>query len=604
MPSPERFLPALAARYAEGKLVPFIGAGMSVPACTGWAPFIASLCRAVGIEPPDGDGDERDRIRIAGRATAIFRTLDHEERGELLRHALTPSSQPKELGAHPKQTVALARFPWELVITTNYDDVYRSAALLFHRDQEPHILGRGIADCHEVLRGLDWQSRHALWTIQGYCGGPRGFPIADLGDRAASLLDQVVVGHREYQEAINLEPHFRRAFGEVFRRRSLFFMGSGMTEDYLINLFSEVQVTHGQRPGSHFAFVHESEHSPVKASFLQDRLGITSVVYADHCDVPRILEELAEMVLPAGDAGARRSLAGRPSAGAFVSPRSLSYDCQFLGQGVERTLKLTLSRGAIEDDPLLEQEAVVVSVGRPHSGDHVYHGAMSHSVHRAMMLYKSRFKLNAVDAHLYQNKVEPRLLLAAARPVDPDGSDDRHDWPDLHLVKSATEEALCFIDQDDALSRARFGLVAGGPKSPWHATHSLVQMLVGLRAFGMRPPDGPNPNPLIEVDVRLIDPQVWRPLTAGRIPVTQLLASHYAPVLVLLTGASGNTETFIYMMEESDTPTVLDIMSYYSLRPADYSFHILPESSELERWRDPAAMHVTALSTLKLTRRR
>ena len=45
--------------------------------------------------------------------------------------------------------------------------------------------------------------------------------------RAHELAGQVVAGHQQYQNAINAHAHFRRAFAEVFRRRSLLFLGSG-----------------------------------------------------------------------------------------------------------------------------------------------------------------------------------------------------------------------------------------------------------------------------------------------------------------------------------------------------------------------------------------
>ena len=53
---------------------------------------------------------------------------------------------------------------------------------------------------------------------------------AAAGDHAGLLsplrmLDDLVLGHAEYRRVINAEIHFRRCFSEVFRQRSLLFLG-------------------------------------------------------------------------------------------------------------------------------------------------------------------------------------------------------------------------------------------------------------------------------------------------------------------------------------------------------------------------------------------
>ena len=82
------------------------------------------------------------------------------------------------------------------------------------------------------------------------------------------LAEQIVVGHQQYQLVMHREGAFRRAFSEVLRRRSLLFIGSGLQEDYLLNLFGEVQIMHG--PGSlpHYALMRESAQLEVSAALL------------------------------------------------------------------------------------------------------------------------------------------------------------------------------------------------------------------------------------------------------------------------------------------------------------------------------------------------
>ena len=119
------------------------------------------------------------------------------------------------------------------------------------------MLGRRLEDCYQVLRSLDEPSPPILWVLQGFLGGQtsQSDKIISDGKRRRELTNQLVVGHQQYQRVINAEEHFRRAFAEVFRRRSLLFLGSGLLEDYLVNLFGEIIHYHGPGPHPHFALL-------------------------------------------------------------------------------------------------------------------------------------------------------------------------------------------------------------------------------------------------------------------------------------------------------------------------------------------------------------
>jgi hypothetical protein len=69
------------------------------------------------------------------------------------------------------------------------------------------------------------------------------------------LTKELVADHTEYRRITHREPHFRRAFAEVFRHRSLFFLGSGLRETYLQELFGEVLELHGPSTRTHFALM-------------------------------------------------------------------------------------------------------------------------------------------------------------------------------------------------------------------------------------------------------------------------------------------------------------------------------------------------------------
>jgi hypothetical protein len=163
----------------------------------------------------------------------------------------------------------------------------------------PGILGRSREDCHLVLRSLDETTPPILWALQGFLGGQVEKELEKVisdSVKRYELASQLVVGHQQYQRAINAEGHFRRAFAEVFRRRSLLFLGSGLLEDYLVNLFSEILHNQGSGPYPHFALLNIRDRERFDSSFLQTRLGIVPVFYDNHNQLPEYLNEFSKLL--------------------------------------------------------------------------------------------------------------------------------------------------------------------------------------------------------------------------------------------------------------------------------------------------------------------
>ena len=66
-------------------------------------------------------------------------------------------------------------------------------------------------------------------------------------------------------------PHFRRTFAEVYRHRSLLFLGAGLEDRYLLELFGEVLEMEGANPTLHYALMPEGRVDP---DFLLARFNI------------------------------------------------------------------------------------------------------------------------------------------------------------------------------------------------------------------------------------------------------------------------------------------------------------------------------------------
>ena len=275
----EEMLPLLASSYMAGRLVPFIGAGMSRRKLAGWDRFVENL-EQVAFQSPELSGHIEVR---AQRAIAALRNSYNDEE---FRAKLTTSLKGEDFDEPglPDQTLALAEIYWPLTISTNYDHLFYSACRSVFKDHlPPKILGRGADDCKQVMSALVSPfDRETIWHIQGFLG--EDCPGCPVPVRDASYLDrlrrELVFGHAEYRRAANTAVHFRRCFGEVFASRSFLFLGSSLSEEYFWNLFGETLELCGPSPMPHFAFMPED--ADVDVRFLAEEMNIAVCRYDLH----------------------------------------------------------------------------------------------------------------------------------------------------------------------------------------------------------------------------------------------------------------------------------------------------------------------------------
>jgi len=269
----------LAAAYGRGALTPFIGAGVSAPTCPLWTEFIDRLEESAGIER-DNAMESADLIR---RASAAVQALRHKSPGALqdaVEEVMYRKSRKADgTMATPRATEALARVWWPLVLTTNYEALFLDAwnRRWVYNEAAPDPLpdfgtmlpvGRGRIDCQRVLNCARSPDNPLLWALQGFIGRK--------GERH-KLASQLAIGHAEYRRQTHEAVHFRRAFAEVYRSRTLLFLGSGIRESYLLDLFGEALELLGTIDHFHYALVPRGETDP---DFLQRRLQILAIEYA------------------------------------------------------------------------------------------------------------------------------------------------------------------------------------------------------------------------------------------------------------------------------------------------------------------------------------
>jgi hypothetical protein len=576
-------LPLWTAAYRMDRLVPFVGSGLSIPACRSWSALVVEALNLLGLTPDRAFATPpvpREIItRQADEAMRLLRAMPRHDFLTLFekalyadRELLTPNS------------LALARIRWPLTITTNYDDVLLRAfdvARAVQTDVRPLVVGRSPSDCHMVLKALDVPSPPLLWAIQG-------FLHRRVGRDNDDLVAQLVLSHKQYQDAINNAPLFRRAFGEVFRRRTLLFVGSGILEDYLVNLFGEVVAQHGPPPRRHYALLREQQLASLDARFLSDRLGIVPVVFEDYAEIAQALNDLGAAVTTAGDEN-ESPLRGT---GYAALPASLGY--QLVTPGGCPPLNVVVESARLRPEaplpPGAPPPAVVtaISVGRVDGG--LFAGPMARAVlgAGATEVLRSDFRRHRNAGPIYVSDRWPVLGVTCRDEVD---------VLDLGLIPAAIGDCMQVAAQRGARA-LRMGLLSSGTRSPWHPVFSLIQMLAGIRErYRVEHQDPAARTGLEEIRICLVDPRAWYPLVSGQIPVAELLSSSLNTVFVdLETDGGSDLFTHVVPHEESCLETV---QRYFNLDSDHWQVELSPAHSDMPG-ELPAHRPLTSYTTVRI----
>jgi hypothetical protein len=502
--------PLLLSAIAQGHLTPFLGAGMSFNACRLWGEFLRQLEEAAKLHgSPLGTPAER-----AHRAVSLLRACRSPRKFEAtLRQAL----RDEQYGPMTDKTRALATIRWPLALTTNYDDLYYCAAneleagnRLYHPRVD--LVGRRTHDCFRVLASLTEPSSSLLWCLQGFLGGQydeRSDPLHSAGlpgigprpDREY-LLKEVVVGHSEYRRVTYREPGFRRAFGEVFRKRSLLFIGSSLSEDYFLNLFGEILELQGPTGLPHFAF---AEPSKLDARFLAERLNVL-VLEGSHGEQTEWLRDLGRS---AQEARFVPSVWG-------VRIVEGTHDLEF--QVTDRDLPL----------PQDTKECLAISVGR-RKDNKPRPGRWTRDHMPDLIPTAASLKLPE-NEYVLRVPGHPVFWAAARRlPTSAGHQGSSHSAPGVETARAEHGRDLRIVRNTacelyDKVAAAGFThlhlQLSAGPKATFPPLFSLIEL---ARGFGQWARNHPSSHLLVSCHV--VDPYVLLNLRSGRINLNEIVCS-------------------------------------------------------------------------------
>jgi hypothetical protein len=259
-------LDELRARYRDGDLVLFVGAGVSAAAgLPSWAKLVEQLlarARARGA-----DVSEVERLLAKDRyADALTAAADAVSEGDLIavvKAALDDRTLAPEV---PEIGRAIASLEPRLraVLTTNLD----------------HLLERAFQGRWPALHratGSVGQDKGIILKLHGTLFDPRTW----------------VLTRPQYDRAMYNDPLLADAVASVFRSRTLLFVGYGLADDDFDQVLGRVRALSGGSPPRHYALVLAAQVTPYWRK-LREEAGVRIITYASHGDVPGMLRWLAE----------------------------------------------------------------------------------------------------------------------------------------------------------------------------------------------------------------------------------------------------------------------------------------------------------------------
>lgn len=512
----EHMLPRLVAAYERGRLVPFTGSGLSMPVAPSWTSLITGLERASEIAPSEAkkDGVPEALVRRANKATRKLRLADEERFYGVVRELMGPREADP-----PPQALALARLWWPLVLTTNYDNLFVVAHRRQHGKDSPdgerpiQVLGRSPLDCQHVLSSLSSPSHSILWALQGFLRAP---DTTRLGRGDQERPHEVVIGHQEYRAVANREPHFRRAFAEVFRNRSLFFLGSGLSESYLLDLFGEVLEIYGPSARPNYALMKKGEVDP---EFMLARFHTEVCEYRDHADLPKMLAQLAERIAERACRQVRWSYSVHaPRAAADGSARE----------------DFTVVRGNLRVPG--PDECLVVSAGERKGQLHF--GPQAAAV-LAQIGLRSGMRPARVERPFTRLSSTPHVLAAVA--VEADRARD------LRNVFSACEQLFGELERL-RVRRVVMQQIYSGKRSLFPDRLALAQI---ARAFGYWKNNRAEADAGFEIELHTWKATIYQELASGRLDLIEMLSTQDIRFWAEIVEPSGAVERRLFHEEPS-----------------------------------------------------
>jgi hypothetical protein len=433
-----------------------------------------------------------------------------------------------------------------------------------------------------------------VWTRPG-SGKPHTYDrTGELeGNRTGELEGELVVGHAEYRAVAMRSESFRRAFAEVYRSRSLLFLGSGLRDRYLLDMFSQVSELYGASSQPHYAVVCANE---VDVEFHGRYFGIRVVEVDRYTEIPSLLSQIQAA---ANDSTARRRWSyQKPSptrqTSSSVEIREGEFDATKSPLGC-----IIISGGGGRDWPRVNLAMIdyLVAVGvlpkhlRSRPGDtRREEDARREYVGRMLRQAEGRsYTWVFDDTPNARNRDCPTVFVARARleahsqlgrqnrPVAHRTSASRGDragrlWRDLRLIKPVMIEAL-EVGAEAGHQAVQSTILSSGDLRSFPASFALQEM---VRAWTHAAIDGHY------LRIHVIDPPVLGDLRSGRLDLAHSISvsgstTEGAVLQFWLEVVEGGGRSTRLLELRHATSSVRDLLKEHSLLNHRWTISLWPE---------------------------
>ena len=268
-----------------GKLIPFVGAGLSVPCYPLWPSALKELAEQVAV--PETKSDILDMVegenpQLLEAAQALEDYWGPRGMADHLLELFSAAKIQEHKEKFPHQSVGLLPllFPGKPAVTTNFDRVLETVYIMQGYQFDREIL----PGCQNLQDQLRQGERHGLLKLHG-----------DIGSETLDY-SSIIFGKRQYQEAYQPGTPLVTNLQAWFSGKMLLFLGCSLKEDEYLNLLQEVVQLH---PGvTHYTILEceDVRDAAARAKQLGDQWGIQALFYPKerHEAVRIILEKLLE----------------------------------------------------------------------------------------------------------------------------------------------------------------------------------------------------------------------------------------------------------------------------------------------------------------------
>ena len=268
-----------------GKLIPFVGAGLSVPCYPLWPKALKELAEQVAVPETKTqivDMIEGKNPQLLEAAQALEDYWGSRGMADHLLELFSAAKIQEHREKLPHQSVWLLPrlFPEKPAVTTNFDRVLETVYIMQGYQFDREIL----PGCQNLQDQLRQGERHGLLKLHG-----------DIGSETLEY-SSIIFGKRQYQEAYQPRTPMVTNLQAWFSGKMLLFLGCSLKEDEYLNLLQEVVQLH---PGvTHYAILECEDvgDAAARAKKLRDQWGIRALFYPKerHEAVRIILEKLLE----------------------------------------------------------------------------------------------------------------------------------------------------------------------------------------------------------------------------------------------------------------------------------------------------------------------